>query len=232
MKNKVFVFLLLSIFIFIQSILKVDAANICTQTIYNELKRDAYKVSLSWELKFDEKNNGYFEVTVSNMNSNILLVFAGMTYEIEEQNETFKINSPLLGGKTYEFEFYGGYNSPCTEEYIYTKYLTLPNYNSYSELEECIEYEEFPLCNKWYDGVIESKEYFYSKLEEYIESLKSEDNPEKPKTEEKNIFEKIIDFYFENIIITLPTTILFLVFIIIINILKVKKAKQRIKIDI
>jgi len=227
---KKIVAILVLAFIFLQNPYEVKAANICTKTIYNELKRDAYQVSFGWELKFDEKNNYYFEVTVSNMNSNVLLVFGGITYEANDTG-IFKLNSPLEGGKNYEFNFYGGYDSPCVEEYVYTTYLQLPKYNKYSELDECIEYEEFALCNKWYKGEIESNEYFYQKLEEYKKSLeKPEEKP--PVEKEKNVFERILEFYLENIVFTLPITILFVLLVVILIIVKIRRSRKRVKIDI
>lgn len=210
--------------------IEVDAANICTATKYNELKREAYKATVSWELKFDEKNSHYFEVTVSNMNSSVILKFGDAIYESKEDGSAFKINARLNGGNTYEFNFYGGYDHPCVEEYVYTKRLEIPNYNKYSELDDCIEYEEFPLCNKWYSGTIEDEDYFYEKLEIYKKSLEKPIEPA-PTPKEKKIFEKIIDFYIENIAIALPITILIVILTIILIVVRVRRAKRRVKID-
>ena len=211
--------------LFLQGTYNVDASGICSQSIYNNLKREAYNVSFGWELKFDEKHNSYFEVTVSNMNKNILLIFAGETYEVTD-SKPFILKTPLEGGKKYEFKFYGGYDNPCVEEYVYTKYLELPKYNKYSELEECIEYEEFALCNKWYEGEIKNETYFKEKLEEYKKSLeKPEEKP--PVEKEKNIFEKIIDFYLDNIMFTLPITVIFVVVIAVFVVIKIRKSRNR-----
>lgn len=210
---------------------KVDAANICTGSKYNELKREAYQVELSWELKFDKDNNHYFQVTVANMNKNILLVFGDVTYEGDNNKNPILIEATLEGGNTYEFKFYGGYDNPCVEEYIYTKRLELPKYNKYNELEECIEYEEFPLCNKWYSGDIKDEDYFLEQLEIYKKSLEKPEEP-KPEIDNRTIFDKIIDFYIGNIVITLPITVLLFILIIVIIISKIKKSKNKVKIDL
>ena len=224
--------LILSLLFFpLISIINVDAANICTATKYNELKREAYKVELTWDLKFDDAHNHYFEVTVANMNKDVLLKFGDAVYEANDDGSQFIINTVLEGGNTYEFKFYGGYDNPCVEEYIYTKELTLPKYNKYNELEECIEYEEFPLCNKWYPGDIKDKDYFLEQLEIYKKSLEKPEEP-KPVVENKNIFQKIWDFYINNIKITFPITMLIILSIIILVIIKIRKKKKKIKINL
>lgn len=211
--------------------IKVEAADICTSSKYTSLKREAYKVELSWELKFDEKKNYYFQVNVLNMNENVLLIFNDTVYEGQKDGAPFLINTPLEGGNTYEFKFYGGYSNPCSEEYLYTKNLNLPKYNKYSELEECIEYEEFPLCNKWYSGDIKDEEYFLEQLEIYKKSLEPTQKPE-PNIDNRNIFEKIIDFYIDNLIITLPITIALVILIAVIVIIRVVRSKKRVKINL
>ena len=226
-KNFIFIVLCFSLFFNI----KVDAANICTANKYNELKREAYKVELSWELKFDTDHNYYFEVTVANMNKNILLKFGDSVYEANDDGSQFVLNTNLEGGNTYEFEFYGGYDNTCVEEYIYTKNLSLPKYNRYNELEECIEYEEFPLCNKWYSGEIKDKDYFLEQLEIYKKSLVEPEKP-KPAIDDRDFFQKILDFYVDNIKVTFPITIIIVLLIIILVFIKIKNEKKKIKIDL
>lgn len=226
-KNFIFIVLCFSLFFNI----KVDSANICTANKYNELKREAYKVELSWELKFDTDHNYYFEVTVANMNKNILLKFGDSVYEANNDGSQFVIDTNLEGGNIYEFKFYGGYDNPCVEEYIYTKKLSLPKYNKYNELEECIEYEEFPLCNKWYSGEIKDKDYFLEQLEIYKNSLIEPEKP-KPDVDDKDIFQKILEFYVDNIKITLPITIIVILLIIVLVVVKIIKEKKKIKINL
>ena len=55
------------------------------------------------------------------MNKDVLLKFGDAVYEANDDGSQFIINTVLEGGNTYEFKFYGGYDNPCVEEYIYTK---------------------------------------------------------------------------------------------------------------
>ena len=224
MKRKIL--LIVSILFVFTLSLKVNA--LCTSKRYSNLKMIAYKAEVSYELKFDENHNYYFLLTVNNVDDNILVVFEGATYE--PKNGVVNIASRLPGGQTYEVKLYGGYETDCVEEYLYTKNITVPKYNRLSERDECIEYEEFYLCNKWYSGNITDDESFENELDAYIKSLNKDEKEEKP-TETKNLFEKIIDFYKDHLIITLPITILIIGFIGYKVVVKIIRRRKRIKLD-
>lgn len=224
MKKKIL--LIVSIlFVFALSI-KVNA--LCTSKRYSNLKMIAYKAEVSYELKFDENHNSYFLLTVNNVDDKILVMFNGAVYE--PQNGVVNIATRLPGGQTYEVKLYGGYDTDCVEEYLYTKNITVPKYNKYSERDECIEYEEFYLCNKWYAGEITNEESFENELDTYIKSLNTNEKEEKP-VKTKNIFEKVIDFYKDNIIFTLPITIIIVGFIGYKVVVKIIRRRKRVKLD-
>ena len=163
------------LFIFVLLIIcntdSVFAANLCTKEKYNDLKEKASNVEIEWELKYDENDNFYFKVNANNVDDDLILFFDNLYYEPKDGN--IEVLTFLEGGNTYQFKFYGGYNHPCVEEYIYTRNLTIPKYNKYSELEVCSEYSEWELCDKWYSGEIKDTEDFYNKLEEYKKKLAS-----------------------------------------------------------
>ena len=179
-------------------------------------------------MNFDNHNH-YFGVTATNVSKDVLIKFNGSTYEPQKDNDTIFIESRIEGGMTYEFNLYAGYDTDCSEEFLYTKKLKIPRYNIFSEKDECIEYEEFKLCNKWYQGVI-TEDQFNLELEEYINSLKKEEPVEEIK-EEKSLFNKIIDFYLDNILIALPITIMIILLILYKIIITIVRRKRRIKLD-
>lgn len=226
MKNKV-----LLLFVFLLLIIpRTVNAELCTSKKYGDLKRKAYNAQVSWELKFDAANTAYFEVNVFNLDKDVILIFNDVDYEADSEGKVY-IPTMLEGGKTYEFKFYGGYDSACVEEYLYTRKVDIPKFNYYSQREECIEYEEFPLCGKYYKGEIPSDEYFEEELEEYINILKPEPKPEEDE-EELNLFEKIIDFYVKHLIITVPITALVVLVVVIVIIRKTIRKKNRVKLDL
>ena len=160
----------------------------CTSKRHSDLQTIAFKSVVSYELKFDENHNHYFQLKVSNVNKDILVVFNGTTYE--PVDGVVNIQTRLSGGKTYEVYLMGGYETQCIEEYLYTKKITVPTYNVYSERDECIEYEEFPLCNKWYSGYIVNEDDFLNQLNEYIISLNKEEKENLP-VKEKSFINKL-----------------------------------------
>ena len=221
------ILLILTAFIFIFGfVTNVEAY--CTSRRYSDLKSIAYKSELSYELKFDNKNNHYFQIKVSNVDKNILVMFNGATYE--PVNGIVDLQTRLAGGKTYEVQLLGGYETQCIEEYLYTKKITVPTYNVYSERDECIEYEEFPLCNKWYSGYIVDENDFLNRLNEYVISLNKTEKENIP-VKEKSFINKLIDFYKDNIVITLPITIIILLFIVYKIVVKIIKRRKRIKLN-
>jgi len=205
---------------------KVDA--ICTSTRYNNLKKLAYKATVSYELKFDENHDHYFLLTVNNIDKDVYVRFEGRDYEAN--NGTLSIPYGVYGGETYEIMLYAGLDTDCKEEYLYTKKITLPRYNPYSEREECIEYEEFYLCDKWYPGYVTSEQTFLNELHSYIISLNGSKQDTSPKSG-RNIFQIIIDFYKDNLIFTLPITIIILMFILYKIIVKIIRRRNRIKLN-
>lgn len=227
MKNKIIaIVLFISLFLVSE---KVNAG-LCTSGAYNKLKKEAYNVKFSYEMQRDTNGQVYFTVTVMNFTENVILIQGDSVYEFKNTGDTFNLTQTFKGGETIKFSLYGGYDTDCVEEYLYSKSLKIPKYNTYSELDECFEYEEFELCNKWYQGNIPSEAYFMQKLEEYKESIKPVEE-EKKVEEEKSLFEQVINFYVDNIIFTLPLTILVIGIIIFIIVRKEIRKKNRVKLD-
>lgn len=146
-------------------------AELCTKDYYNTLKEKASKVNVEWNLVEDDDKRS-IEVVISNMDKDLMLIYADSVYEYNDGNDIVLVNG-ISGGKEYQFKFYGAYYTPCTEEYVYTKNILIPKYNIYSELEECKEYSKWELCDKWYQGEIKDKGDFYEKLNEYKEKINS-----------------------------------------------------------
>ena len=218
-----FVFMLIMFFCF-----STKAEAFCSTKKYSNLKMTAYKAAVNYELNFDDDHNYYFKLKVNNVDKDILVRFDG--YEYEPEDGYVEIKTRIPGGKTYEIDLYGGYETSCPEEYLYTKRITVPKYNPLSERDECIEYEEFYLCNKWYAGKDATDISFESELNRYIEQLKSKDKDEIPK-KPKTFFQTIIDFFINNKIIMMPIAIIISVFIIYRIVVIIIKRRNRIKLN-
>ena len=205
--KKALLIILLTI-IFLGNIQPVDAARVvCTKSRFNQFKTKALQTTVNYEFHKNPGEIYYFTITLSNLQPGVVAKFGFDEIKYEEGKDVYNTTTQLDGGTTYEVEFYVDEKNPCAGEYLYSKKITIPKYNPYSEMSECIEYEEFPLCNMWYQKDIESMNYFQLELDKYIESIK-EKPPEKLDEEKEDLIDKLISFYKNNIIITGPLTAL------------------------
>ncbi len=175
MKHKkilIIIFLMMALFL---SFNRVDAKDViyvdditCSQKTVNQYINKALSVKVNYEF-FNEENAGrFFRIKISNFQKDIVISFQGQLYTYEQYKDSFYLNAqiPYEGG-TYVVKFYGDEGTPCVEEYLTKKTLKIPTYNVYSELDDCIEYEEFPMCAKYYGKKIENIGEFYTKLAEW-----------------------------------------------------------------
>ena len=224
-------FVLFLIVIFLSTNEVSAARKICSSKAMTEAKAKVNKIKLEYELRYDDHGSHYYSVTVSNLSEGIEYNYGGITYTYNKEIPIQTLLPMFEGDNNIEISFYPSYGEACVGEKIGTKKLVIPKYNKYSEYNVCIEYEEFPLCGKHYSGEIESVNYFYSKLEDYKKSLEEkEDVVEKEK--EKNLFEKFINLYLDNLIVFVPLTIISLGSISYLIVKKVRDKKKRVKVKI
>ena len=160
-------YLIIAIFIFLFAPLVCNAA-LCTTSRYNELQAKIKDVKIDWDFK-TEGEDKYYEFSFENVDSLIMVYFSNEYYEPDE-NGKITINADVIYGSSYDFKFYGGYDSACIEEYLDTKNVIVTKYNDYSEKEECKDNKDFELCKELYDGEIKDDEEFEEKLQEYNNS--------------------------------------------------------------
>lgn len=165
MKRKNIIFL---IFLLMLSFTKVNAADLCTSSKYSNLKKKAASIKAEWKLNFDDAHKAYFTLKLTNVDDDLLLKYNDNMYK--PKNGEITLNNMFDGGNTYALKIYGGYETSCVEEYVYTKNVKIPKYNYYSESDKCKENPEFKLCDKFYDGTIENDTEFQEKLNEYLNS--------------------------------------------------------------
>ncbi len=199
---------------------------ICSPKAYTDMKAKAFSTQLKWDFYNDGKTQ-YFTVTIYNMDKEVMLEYGGREY-VSKKGEKVLINDFFVGGSTYEFNLYGEYDSNCPEEFLYTKNLEIPKYNVYSEREECLEYEDFPLCNKWYKGNINSEKEFNTYLEKYKESIKPKE--EKTEKDDNNFIDRVIELFNEYTVIFILTGSLIIGTLIYFVIRLIIRRKNRIKI--
>ena len=212
--------------------LGVKAARIpCTTKNYSKLKSLTYDVKLSYELTKNEENQTVFKINISNLKEELEVRYGNITINYDPEKPVQEITTVTGGGFKYEVDIYvtEALNRACVGEKIATKSVDVPKYNYYSERDECIDYEKFYLCNKWYKGNIENEEYFLDELDKYIKKNQEE---EQDQEEKYNIIDRIIDFYKEHPFISITITVLIAGAIIFVIARKLIRRKNRIKLDI
>jgi hypothetical protein len=228
MRKKIFII----IFILMMMPVGVKAARIpCTTKNFSKLKALTYDVKLSYDLIKNEENQTVFRINISNLKEELEVRYGNITISYDPENSVQEITTVAGGGFKYEVDLYvtEGLNRACVGEKVATKTVDIPKYNYYSERDECIDYEKFYLCNKWYKGDIKDEKYFLEELEKYIGKNKEEE-PEKP--EKYNIIDRIIDLYKDHPVISITVTVLIAGAIIFVIARKLIRRKNRIKLDI
>lgn len=222
MKNKALMTAFLLIILLIP--IKANAIGICPAKQLSKYTSEAYNVKASYELYMTEDDEARFRVTFTNVSTNLKIKFNNQYYYGTKESKV-SLSSTLEPNKEYQFEIYTNESmNLCGNAFLITKKIKTPYYNIYSALDECIEYEEFPLCGKYYEGEIKDYNDFQYKLNEYIESTKSKTEKYK---DDRTIFQKILDWCSDNIEITAAViSVIVLIILVLIGRLIYKRAKR------
>ena len=223
--------LLLSFLIFTCTDVKAE----CSTQEKTNLIQVAYNLKFDYELLPNEGNNDRsFSLTISNFTKSIELRYGYSTYKYDQQSsnsEVVKMEEYFTGGNDYKFNIYASSNTNCKGEFLTSKTVTIPIFNSYSETEECQNLKDFKFCNRWYEKEITEKE-FQTELKKYKESLKQEQIEKKENRVKTTLLDNIIKLYKKNITLSVVATIIIIILIIVTIMLIVKKNKKRIRIKI
>ena len=226
MKNKIYILLFILILIFIPG--KVNAIGICPAKEINSLKIEAYKVKISYINYKDHNGYTMFHVEVSNLSSKFSIKYNDTFYDGNDDNKIVSINGSFKDNSEYSFDVYSSKAlKKCGNAFLVTRTINIPKYNIYSELDECIEYEEAPICQAYYTGDIKDYNDFISLLSTYRDSQQSD--VEKYK-DDRNIFQIIMDFIQDNIEISVAVISVIVVLIIVFVVVKIRKRIKRAKV--
>ena len=208
---------------------KINAEGICPAKTLSKYESEAFKVKITYETAKDYYNETKFRFTVTNLSKNIKIVFNNKTYN-GGGRETIEINGLYEDNQEYQFKIYSSDSLKlCGDAYLTTKKVKIPKYNIYSELQECIEYEEFPICQKFYQGEIDGYFNFIEQLEALKEASKSQEEEYK---DERTLIQKIIDWCSDNIEITVAIISVIVIIIVAFIVLKIRKHIKRVKIKL
>lgn len=228
--------LLIVVFLFLFKV-DVNAAGTCTTEEQKILKIEAENIVFAYELVHDTDERTdieyYYNITINNLGKNLIVEQGNAVYDksYENANGEINISKSYMIGETVSFKILGGPNTKCQNEKIMTELITLPYYNKYSTREECKEYSEYDICKTNINTTNVSEKKFLEEIEK-VKKIEEEKNKTSPQKKEETIFQKIINFYKENITFLLPITIGVIVLIGIIIRIIINKNKKKIKIDL
>ncbi|MCI9233258.1 MAG: hypothetical protein HFH08_01520 [Bacilli bacterium] len=144
-----------------------------------------------------------FEIIVSNLTNEIYMIDRSTGKYHYSNNEDFTLTN-YQSGDTIRFDFYAK-DASCTDEKLFTNYVTLPTYNPYYSSDICKGIENFELCQKWLKHSMTYKE-FYDGVTKYLN--KQEIIPEPAKPEEEFNWDAIIEFWADYYLYILLTIII------------------------
>ncbi len=204
-------------------------AETCSNKELNSLKDLATNIKLSYELQddtYNERHEYFFNIVLINLNEKFYIqTYNGIIYQYDNLDSRKLEN--YSEGQEYNFQIYASDKTNCNGKKLGTKKITVPYYNDYSQKKECLGNEKFELCQPYYGGVIESDDYFYAKLNEYIKN----NTVDEPDSDNASIIQKIITIYTSNLFISIPITALVLT-IIVVLVIKISKSKKKVRIKI
>lgn len=207
-------------------------AETCSTKELNNLKQLASNIKINYELyddTYNENHTYYFNIFATNFGKEFYLVdLDGQDFRYMETLEKDGIRNLRIvkEGTDYSLVVYTSNETSCPNTKIVTKKVIIPYYNDYSKREECQGIEEFSLCQKYYDGYIESEEYFKEQVNKYKNG-----DIEEPKEEKQSIVGQIITLLSNNLVIVIPIAIV-LTLIIVVVIMRIIKSRKRTKIRI
>jgi len=218
--------------------IRVDAAT-CDSKTKNNLKKEALQVSISINLNKPTSENGAdnsiysYDLSILNASKNLSYKVGDWFYYYEESKDNTILlkNAYMMGGYKGIVKIYGSATSGCEGIVLRTISLYIPYYNKYSEREECNDYKEYNICKSNYNAENISEEDFLKRLEKIKQNLNSQQN-EKPDEQKENFFNHFLDIINQNKTIIIIFSIILVLLIAAIIIIRLKKNKNKIKIDL
>ena len=143
----------------------------CSYERISELSKMASNVQLSYT--YELKQTIEYDVHITNLTNDL--------YAMDNEGNAISGNSDVSlhfvyderklfsPGEAISYRFYSN-DVNCKDEYLMTKYITLPKYNRFALSDECKKYPGFKYCSLW-DYTDLDLDTFDSNLKKYLESL-------------------------------------------------------------
>lgn len=188
----------------------------CSYERIAELSRIASNVQLSYTYEIGE--SARFDVTLTNLTNDIYVMD-------EEENVVSGAGEQTLSydhGQDIKYTFYAN-DSNCYGEELLTQYITLPNFNEYSNYAGCTHYPQFKYCQLWANTEDITSEQFYSQLQSYAAG--EDATVETVETQETSLWEAIKNVVDENLVMIIMCLVAIIILVTYVVIKKIRKMR-------
>lgn len=197
---------LLFVFVFFMFSLNVFAD--CSYTEQAELLNKAANVKVSYEIKNEvvhfvdmDANVDYFNIIITNLNDDFYATIKDDATN-NLKNVAGNSNDGIANYRWDNLDTITNFTievfvskGNCSGQKIKTLYLQTPRYNEYYNREICEELTDFYLCQKYITTNIPTEERFFEQLDSYKSGRINEQGEE---IDNRNFFDKTIDFIKDN----------------------------------
>ena len=189
--NNIFTYTIVALICFVSLIVKVQAAE-CSAVDKNEIKSKASNIRINYvagvqDVKTKDYDDREVDAQSRHIDIKIFNLSSDLFMRVKSSNSNIKIEEKLIdyhnmgpdGSITirvpaldvvqeYIFEAFS-YSDNCKGEIVRTIRLTVPKYNTYSQLDVCSDIKEFYLCQEYITFNID-KDKFFDQVNNYKEN--------------------------------------------------------------
>lgn len=179
----------------------------CSYERQAELSRIAGNVQISYNYSISG-DRPEFVTNITNIANDIYVVERSTNKIITNETNGFEED---MAGETVIYDIYSNDDS-CKGELLTSKYVILPSYNNFSNIEDCKKKPEFKYCQIWMNTENVSQYHFDQEFEKYIEESLEEKNG---KQSSENTLQT---FFYQNkiwIIISISSFVLIILLIVL-----------------
>lgn len=148
MKKIVYLMMLISVYLFNNSVIKALTYGGCEYSEISKLKSYVSNVNVSYDYYILD-NSAYFNITINNIVPGIYFIDY-LTSKTYYYDDTFDGEITITGNRNTSghYTFYSALNE-CYGIKLGSKYYNLPTYNIYYNDPLCDENRSYSLCQKW-----------------------------------------------------------------------------------
>ncbi len=158
----------------------------CNYQRQAELSRIASNVKINYNYTLNETNNLQFVINITNLTDDIYLKQDDLNIITGTGEKQINVGY----ASSIKYDIYSN-DSSCKDEFLLTKYITIPTVNTLADTDLCKNNSNFKYCQRWGNYSIS-----YNELLNQFNLYKK--NLEKKSDSKNNTFQILIDYFNNN----------------------------------